>query len=85
MVDSSVLYLIGFVIVLVGIALMVAASIGATRGKGGKGKAAGVILIGPVPIIFGTDRKMIKNLMVLGVVLTGLLIAAMLIYYFLFG
>ena len=40
---------------------------------GGKGnrdtKAGGIIMIGPIPIIFGTDRGSVKILIVLAIVL----------------
>lgn len=51
--------------------------------KNGKVKAAGAIIIGPVPIIFGSDKKSIKAILTLSVALTVLLIVAMLVYYFL--
>jgi uncharacterized protein (TIGR00304 family) len=83
--DSTALYTLGFALIIIGTLLLIAAAIliAATRGKSGKTRAAGVIIVGPVPIIFGS-KKDAKTLLKLSVTLTTLLIAAFLIYYFLF-
>lgn len=44
-------------------------------------KATGVIMIGPIPIIFGTDKKSVKTVLVLAAVLTIALIIGTVIYY----
>ena len=63
--------------------IIVAAIILASIRGAGKGnvKAAGVIMIGPVPIIFGTDKKSVKTVLVLALALTIVVIIAMLVYY----
>lgn len=85
MADSSDLYLLGFVLVFVGIIILIAATVLASvlRSKNGKVKAAGVIVVGPVPIVFGSDKKIVKDVLKLAVVLTMMLIVLALIYYFL--
>ena len=85
MADSSVLYMLGFGLVFAGIIILITATILASvlRGKNGKVKAAGVIVIGPVPIVFGSDKKTVKTILQLAVALTAMLIALSLIYYFL--
>lgn len=85
---AEALYALGFALVLIGILIIIAAVIlvsilGAKRGKG-KVKAGGAVIIGPVPIIFGTDKKSLKTVLLLSVALTVLLIVAMVVYYFLF-
>jgi len=76
---------LGFGLILVGVIVLIIAAITvATRSKSGKTKSAGVVIIGPVPIIFGSDKKSAKNLMTLAIILTVALIVAMLIYYYLF-
>ena len=82
---SASLYLFGLGLVLIGIVIVIMATIllGVLRGRHGKVKAAGVIVVGPVPIVFGSDKKSVKSLLGLSVVLTALVITAMLIYYFL--
>ena len=82
--DSSMLYFFGFGLILVGVLLLIVAGILATMRKSGKTKTAGVVIIGPIPIIFGSDKKTAKTLMVFGIVLTVTVIVAMLIYYYLF-
>jgi len=83
--DLEVFYAIGIALVAVGIIIIAAAIIlVGTRGDGkGKVKGAGVIMIGPIPIIFGTDKKSVKTVIVLALALTVMLIIAMIIYYFL--
>ncbi len=83
---SLELYGVGFGLIVVGIILLVAAAVLASLHDGKrKAKAAGVIVIGPVPIIFGPDKKSTKTLLALSVTLTVCIIVAMLVYYFLFG
>jgi uncharacterized protein (TIGR00304 family) len=85
MIDSSVLYLLGFGLVFAGIIILVAATllVSVLGGKNGKVKAAGVIVVGPVPIVFGSDKKTVKTILKLAVGLTAMLIVLSLIYYFL--
>ncbi len=85
MVDSASLYSVGFGLVFVGIFILIIASvlIAVYGSRKGKTKAAGVIVVGPVPIVFGSDKKVVKTLLVLSVAFMALLVAAMLIYYFL--
>jgi uncharacterized protein (TIGR00304 family) len=44
---------IGFIIALLAMLLII------LRGSRGRVKGGGIILIGPIPIIFGTDRRLI--------------------------
>jgi uncharacterized protein (TIGR00304 family) len=71
-VDLTVFYTIGMALIVVGIIIIVAAIILASVGDSKKGKlsAAGVIMIGPIPIIFGTDKKSVKTVLVLALALT---------------
>ena len=70
MTDLTVFYAIGIVLVMVGVVVIVAAIIRASTGSS-KGESrvrgAGVIMIGPIPIIFGTDKKSVKNCFGFGV------------------
>jgi uncharacterized protein (TIGR00304 family) len=70
--DIAVFYTIGFALVVVGIIVIVAAIILASTGSGKKNKVkgAGVIMIGPIPIIFGTDKKSVKTVLGLALMLT---------------
>jgi len=73
--------------VAVGIIIITAAIILVSiRGAGeGKVKAAGVIMIGPIPIIFGTDKKSVKSVLAIALALTIALVVATVIYYWLLG
>ena len=42
-----------------------------------------MVVVGPVPIVFGSDKKTVKTILVLAVTLTAMLIVLTLIYYFL--
>jgi uncharacterized protein (TIGR00304 family) len=73
---------IGFGLVIIGIILaIVAVAILAFRsvGSGTNTRGAGVLLIGPIPIIFGTDRNSVKTLMILAIILIVAMLAIMLL------
>ncbi len=80
---SSALFILGFALVLLGIFIIVAATILAItkQTKSGKTKASGVIIIGPVPIIFGQDKKDVKTLLKFSTAFTIALIVMFVIYY----
>lgn len=84
MATLDVLYALGFGFVVVGIALAVAAILLSAQRSRSKAKtethAAGVIMIGPIPIIFGTDKKAVKEVLVLAV---ALMVIMLVIYYLL--
>ncbi len=79
------LYFLGFGIIFVGVIVLIAATVlmSVLRSRNGKVKTSGVIVVGPIPIVFGSDRKSVKTLLELSVVLTALIIIAMFVYYFL--
>ena len=68
--DITVFYAIGITLVVVGVIVIVVAIILASVGGSKKGKVhgAGVIMIGPIPIIFGTDKKSVKSVLTLCVI-----------------
>jgi uncharacterized protein (TIGR00304 family) len=84
-VDSAVLYTLGLVLVFVGVALIIIAVVllSVSGARKGKVKGGGAILIGPVPIIFGTDKKSLKTVLLLSWALTVMLVVAMVVYYLL--
>ncbi|MDP3623669.1 MAG: TIGR00304 family protein [Methanobacteriales archaeon HGW-Methanobacteriales-1] len=84
MINGSTLVNIGFFVVVAGILLIFLGSmIQSTSSENTKEssnseiKTGGVILIGPIPIIFGNDKNMLVTSVILGVIL-------MLVAYFLF-
>ena len=74
------LILAGMLVVLVAIILLFLSSVR----REGKVRGGGAIIIGPFPIIFGTDKESIKTVLLLSLTLTILLIIVMVIFYLLF-
>ena len=70
---------IGFGLVLVGFVLaLIAVILVATRSAnaGTKTRRGGILLIGPIPIIFGTDRESVKILVILSIILIAVVLIA---------
>jgi uncharacterized protein (TIGR00304 family) len=81
MIDQTLIN-IGFSIILIGFALaFIAAILMIAQAAGGreKIKGGGAVIVGPFPIVFGTDRESVKILLVLSIALIALMLAAMLI------
>jgi len=83
--DSTIFYDLAFGLIALGIiAIFIAVFLAACRGNGkGRVRGAGVIMIGPIPIIFGTDKKSVRSVMALALALTVMVLIVMLVYYFL--
>ena len=65
------LILLGFVISLIAVLWLGLSSV---RSGKGKVRGGGAIIIGPIPIIFGTDKETVKILLVLSIILVILLL-----------
>jgi uncharacterized protein (TIGR00304 family) len=82
--DLAMLYSLGISLILVGIVVIFVAiilvAISNVKGEG-KVRGGGAIIIGPIPIIFGTDKKSIKTILLLSITLTVLLIILVIISY----
>jgi len=65
------LIFVGFAIALIAVLWLVFSSV-----KSGKGKVkgGGAIIIGPVPIIFGTDKESVRLILILSIILVVLLL-----------
>jgi len=70
------LFLIGSLVSFIAMILLVLSG-----AKGGKGKVrgGGVVIIGPIPIIVGTDKESVKIILILSIVLVALLLFLMLL------
>jgi len=82
---DQLLWSIGFWLIVLGVAVSFIAVLwlvfsGVKSGKG-KVKGGGVIIIGPIPIVFGTDKKSLKLILVLSIVLVVLLLILTLFSY----
>ena len=83
--NGQLLYTVGFVLILAGfITIFVAALLlffKAFRGKGSV-RGGGVVMIGPFPIVFGTDKESVKMLLLLSIALIAfVLILAVFSHY----
>lgn len=84
--DAKTLYSLGTALVLAGIIIIAVATALILRRKNGKAvgvRGGGVIVIGPIPIVFGTDKESLKTIMLLSIILTVLLIALVIALHFL--
>jgi uncharacterized protein (TIGR00304 family) len=76
-------YTLGIALFVAGIVVIITAIIIASSGnsKKGKVKGAGVIMIGPIPIIFGTDKNSVKTVGALALALTVIMLIILVIYW----
>jgi uncharacterized protein (TIGR00304 family) len=84
MADLAVFYAIGIALVIAGVVVIVAAIIRTSTGsskEAGRVRGAGVIMIVPVPIIFGTDKKSVKAVLALALSLSIVVLIILVIYY----
>jgi len=83
--DSSTLFSVGIALIFVGMLIAAVAFLlfllfnikGEGRVKGG-----GAIIVGPVPIVFGTDKESLKTVLLLAIVLTILTVMVLLMFHF---
>jgi uncharacterized protein (TIGR00304 family) len=79
--DLTVHYALAAVLIVVGVIVIILAILqSAGKSENAEVKGAGVIMIGPIPIIFGTDKKSVKTVIALALALT---IALIILYLFL--
>jgi len=85
---GQTLFNIGLVLVLVGFAVTFIAVIllafTAVKRRG-KIRGGGAVVIGPFPIVFGTDKESVKILLVLAIALVSLLLIVMVFSAKIFG
>jgi uncharacterized protein (TIGR00304 family) len=83
--EAGILFAAGIALVFVGILIIILTVLLLSIRSAGKGKVkgGGAVIIGPIPIIFGTDKKSLKTVLLLSLALTILLIVVMVIYYWL--
>lgn len=84
--STQTLYSLGTALAFAGMLIMIVATVLlllSKSGKMGKVRGGGAIIIGPIPIVFGTDKQSLKTALLLSIVLTTLLIALVIMLYFL--
>jgi len=71
-VNGQLLFTMGFILILAGFVVVLVAALllffKAFRGKGSV-RGGGVVMIGPFPIVFGTDKDSVKMLLLLSIAL----------------
>lgn len=63
---GALLIFIGFIVAIVALAL-------STRGRTGKARGGAVLIVGPFPIIFGSDKESARTLLILAIILVVIL------------
>ena len=74
---------LGFALIFIGLIIVVlAVMLVAKRGLRAEGnaKAGGIIIIGPIPIVFGSDKRITKNLLYLALALVVATIVLFLLF-----
>jgi len=77
---GSILVFAGFVIAFIAVLLMVFMSV---RGRG-RVRGGGAVIIGPFPIIFGTDKESVRVLLLLSIALIVLILIVMVLSHYVF-
>lgn len=70
----------GFVITLIAVLLWIFMTVK----RGGKVRGGGAVIIGPFPIVFGTDKESVKVILLLTIALIVLLLVFMAFSYYAF-
>jgi uncharacterized membrane protein len=66
---QHLLFDIGFTLTILGALIIVVATLLFLLRRGGGARGGGIIMIGPVPIVFGSDAQTVKALIVFAAVL----------------
>jgi uncharacterized protein (TIGR00304 family) len=83
-VDPAIFYAIGIILVAVGVIFILTVIVFVSIStKKSKTHGAGVIIIGPIPIIFGTDKKSVKSVLALALSLTIVVLIIAIVHYWL--
>lgn len=61
--------LVGVALILVGMAVVVAGTLTSSKGRERKAEGGAVVLIGPIPIVFGSDARWASVAIALAIVL----------------
>jgi uncharacterized protein (TIGR00304 family) len=87
MAGTGALYFAGIALIFIGV-LIVALAILLKSSRSlekGRVRGGGAVIISPVPIVFGSDKKTVKTVLILAIVLTVLVLAVTIVNYLLAG
>ena len=74
-VASLLMLIVSIVLIAIGVLLIFIDSLRESRREGRRVEAGGVLIIGPLPIVFGTSERVARIVLILAIVLTVLAIA----------
>jgi len=82
---GETLYELGIIIIFIGVIIVFAAFVLLILSsiKSGRARGGGAIIIGPFPIVFGSDKESVKTILWLSIVLTVLLFIVSIVLYLL--
>ncbi|MEM3769956.1 MAG: DUF131 domain-containing protein [Candidatus Bathyarchaeia archaeon] len=83
--DTGLLYELGIIIVFLGVIIVLVAFVllFLSSMKSGKVRGGGALIIGPFPIIFGSNKESVKTILWLSITLTLLLFVVFIVLYLL--
>jgi uncharacterized protein (TIGR00304 family) len=73
----------GIIVTFVAVVLLLISNVRKYKKGSGKVKGGGAVIIGPFPIVFGTDEESTKTVLLLSLALTVVLAIASVIFYLL--
>jgi len=86
-VNGQLLFTVGFILILAGFGMGLVAALllffKAFRGKG-RVRGGGVVMIGPFPIVFGTDKESVKMLLLFSIALIAFVLILTIFSYYRF-
>lgn len=74
MLIGTILFLVGFALTVVGFIILIIASLWSRKAEPMKGGFGGVVLIGPLPIVFGSSRRMFRIMLIIAVLFVALIL-----------
>ncbi len=80
---AGMLYELGIISIFIGVIIVLVAFVllFLSNTKGGKAFGGGALIIGPIPIIFGSDKESVKTILLLSIMLTALLFIVYIVLY----
>ncbi|MEM2897486.1 MAG: DUF131 domain-containing protein [Candidatus Bathyarchaeia archaeon] len=85
--DAETFYSLGIILIFAGMLIvfiaMVLLFLSSVK-SGGKIRGGGAIIIGPFPIIFGTDKESVKTILLLSIALIAILMVMLTFFYLMF-
>ncbi|MEM3730570.1 MAG: DUF131 domain-containing protein [Candidatus Bathyarchaeia archaeon] len=84
--DAQTLFSIGLALIFSGIIIIFAVTLllflHNVKGEG-RARGGGAIIVGPFPIVFGTDKESVRTILLLSIILTILLAIITVVFYLL--